>query len=131
VQPTTPEAGMGEHLRSLLASVAAYFRARLQLAGLESREALSHYLKIGGFLAGALTGFFFGYIFLCISIALILSHCTGLRLMWAVFALAAVHFLLAAVCGFFVVKRISSPMFRATIAEFKKDHQWLNNPKPS
>ena len=122
---------MGEYLRSLLASVAAYLRARLQLVGIESKEAFSHYLKLAALVAGALTGFLFGYIFLCISMALFLSHCTGLRLMWAVFAIAAIHFLLALVCGILVVKRIASPMFRATIAEFRKDHQWLNNPKPS
>ena len=66
-QPTNPdaetasEAGIIEHIRSLLASVAGYFQARLQLAGVESKEALSHYVKVLALVALALAGLLFGY----------------------------------------------------------------------
>jgi uncharacterized membrane protein YqjE len=133
--PTTPgdplpeNEGLNNHLRALAASAAAYFSARLQLAGLESREAAGHYLKILGWLVLALFGFVFGYIFFWLSAVFILHYLLKVEWFWIMLGVAILHFILAAV-GIFAAKvKFPKAVFTATIAEFKKDQTWLNTPK--
>lgn len=116
-------------MRALGASVAAYLAARLQLAGMESKEAAGHYLKIVALLVAAFFGVLFGYIFLCLSAIFILQMV--LKVSWIWILLGAALFHLAAAAAAVLVARAKFPkaVFPATIAEFKKDQTWLNTPQ--
>src|SRR5580692_5855261 len=120
--------GLIDHLRALAASVAAYLGARLQLAGIESREAAGHYLKILVLLVAAFFGLVFGYIFLCLAGVFILHHLLKVDWIWIMLGAALFH--IAVACAAILVAKAKFPkaVFAATIAEFKKDQTWLNTP---
>jgi uncharacterized membrane protein YqjE len=121
--------GLIDHLRALAASVAAYLGARLQLAGMESREAAGHYLKILVLLIAAFFAFVFGYIFLCLAGVFILQHFLKWSWTWIMLGLAGVHFAVAVIAILLVKSKFPKAVFAATIAEFKKDQTWLNTPR--
>lgn len=133
-EPTIPQersagsAGMSGHLRSLAASVAAYFQARLQLAGLESKEAAAHCLKIILWIAAGFFAAVFGYVFLCSALVLILAHLSGISWVWIMLGLGIVHFIFAFACVVIVRRIFPRPMFESTINELKKDQEWLTTP---
>jgi uncharacterized membrane protein YqjE len=133
--PTTPGAqpddGLIEHLRRLVASFAAYASARLQLAGLESKEASWHYLKALIWLFAAVLACMFGYIFACVGCVFIIHTWLGISWIWILLAAGIVHLVFAAIAIFIVRAMISAPMFTATITEFKKDQSWLNTQNPT
>jgi len=120
--------GLIENLRSLAAWFSAYIGARLQLAGLESKEASWHYLKILLWLFAGLFGVTFGYIFLCIACVFIISVLLNVSWMWISLGAAILHLVLAAIAILVARSQLTKPMFGATIAEFKKDQTWLNTP---
>lgn len=120
------DAGFTEHLRSFAATGFDYLSARLQLAGIESREASAHYLKILGLVAVAIAAVLFGYVFLCIGLVFAIAYLTHIQWMWVMLAFAAAHIAAAAICLFIAKKRVAAPMFTETLNEFKKDRQWLN-----
>ena len=132
--PANPEehssgdAGFNQHLRSLVASVAGYLQARLQLAGLESREAAAHFLKMLLWLVAGLGAAAFGYIFFWCAAVFILAYLTGVSWMWIMLGLGAAHFGAALVCAVILRKKFPQPVFQATINEFKKDQEWLTTP---
>jgi uncharacterized membrane protein YqjE len=120
------DAGFTEHLRSFAATGFDYLSARFQLAGIESKEASVHYLKILGFVAVAVAALLFGYVFLCVGLVFVIAYLTQAQWMWVMLAFAALHLIAAAICLAVAKKRIASPMFTETLNEFKKDRQWLN-----
>ena len=123
------KAGLVDHVRALGASVADYMGARLQLAGLESREAAAHYLKIMVLLAAAFFGLVFGYIFLCLAGVFILHFFLHVRWIWILLGAAGIHFAVAAIAIMVARMKFPKAVFAATIAEFKKDQTWLNTPR--
>ena len=128
--PVSGNEGFTEHLRVLAASFAAYLRARLQLAGIESKEASAHCFKILIWLFAGLFGFFFGYIFFCIAGVFLISYLLGIKWMWILLAAGIAHFAAAAAAICIARSKFAQPMFSATIGEFKKDQIWLNT-KPA
>lgn len=138
VEPTSPQersagdAGLIEHLRSLAASVAGYLQARIELAGIESKEALGHYVQILVLLVAGAVIAIFGYIFFCIGLVLLIAHFLHVHWMWIILGVGFAHFLLALGCVLFARSRFVAPMFSATLSEFKKDQEWLATPaRPS
>lgn len=122
---------MIDHLRALAASLAGYLGARLQLAGLESKEAALHYLKILAWLGVAIFGLVFGYVFFVIACVFLISFYCGLSWMWVLFAAGIVHFVVTGIGVLVARAKFTQPMFAATIAEFKKDQTWLTQPGPN
>jgi uncharacterized membrane protein YqjE len=121
--------GLIDHLRALAASVAAYLGARLQLAGMESREAAGHYLKILLWIMAALFGFVFGYIFLCLAGVFILRHFLNVDWIWILLGVAVVHLAAGGISILVARAKFPKAIFTATITEFKKDQTWLNTPR--
>jgi len=130
-QRAAGDEGFFEHSRGLLAALAEYFHARLRLAGLESKDALVHYGIIIGLAVGALVVVVFGYLFLCLGLAMLLAHLLGIHAGWTILIFALIHFGVAAGCLLVAKSRLPVPMFSATLAEFKKDQQWMSTPKQS
>jgi uncharacterized membrane protein YqjE len=118
--------GLLDHLRELLAAGLEYLQARLALVGIEAKEALLHFALIIGLLVAAVTVILFGYLFLCIALTLIIAQLLGISPGWVILALALIHFVVAAGSVFFAVVRLKTAVFAATLAELKKDQQWLS-----
>jgi uncharacterized membrane protein YqjE len=126
-QPSgTQQVGLLEHLRDLSAAGLAYLQARLALAGIEAKEALLHFAIIIGLLAIAAAVLIFGYLFLCIALTLLIAHALHVFPGWVILALAVIHLLVAAGAVLIAVMRLKTAVFSATMAELKKDQQWLN-----
>ncbi|HEX8296937.1 MAG TPA: phage holin family protein [Chthoniobacteraceae bacterium] len=108
----------------------AYIKARLQLAGIEGKEAAVHYAIILGMAIGALVLTLFGYFFLIFGlIFLVALLCGGGNAwIWVTLGAALLH-LGGAVALLFVGKgKLAQPMLTNTMQEFKKDQEWLRTP---
>ena len=118
--------GLLDHLREFTAAGLAYIQARLTLSGIEAKEALLHFALIIGLLAGAIGLMVFGYLFLCIALTVLIAQFLGISPGWVILALAVLHFAIAAGSVLFAVLRLRTPIFTSTLAEMRKDQQWLN-----
>ena len=120
--------GFFGRISGYLGALATYLRARLQLAGLEAKEAMVHYAIIGGLLAGTLVVAVFGYFFLVLFAVFAISWAIGgaNTWIWVTLGAAVVHFALALGLLLFARAKFTTPMFTATLEEFKKDNQWLS-----
>lgn len=112
------------NLRQWVSSFSAYAQARLELAGLEGREAFTHYLKVIIFAALALFGVLFGYVFLMVGLVLLIAYLTSWPVVWPALIVALLHFLAAAGSGLAIRGLLKVPQFQQTLAEFKKDKEW-------
>lgn len=133
-EPTTEdrraaaEAGFFGHLAGFLSSQAGYLKARLQLAGLETKEALVHYAIIATLAVAALVVVVFGYFFLMFALVFGVAALIGQQhLWWLTLIIALLHFGVAVGALFFAKAKLAEPMFTATLYEFKKDQEWLSS----
>src|SRR6266403_1697783 len=55
------------------------------------------------------------------------AHLAGVSWPWIALAAAAVHFIIALILLLVARSRITKPLFRTTLAELKKDREWLKN----
>jgi uncharacterized membrane protein YqjE len=120
------DAGLVAHTREFLASLADYLRARLQLTGVESKEAFVHYFKLLVWLVIGLLVAVFGYLFLCIGAVVLIARLLNVAWPWVMVVTALLHFGAAAACAFIAKARLAEPMFQATLQEFHRDKQWLS-----
>ena len=128
-QRTAAEAGLSEHLLSVAASVSGYLGARLELAGIEGKEALAAYGKVAAFLAAAIVLLFFGYIFLWIGVIALVAYLAGAHWGWVTLCVGILHLL--GTLGFLwaAKSRWGKPVFQSTLKEFRKDQEWLSTPQ--
>ncbi|MEP6686240.1 MAG: phage holin family protein [Verrucomicrobiota bacterium] len=120
-------AGLLNNLLGLGNSLAGFFESRISLVASESKSALVHLLVLVGCLVAAGILFAFGYIFLLVSVVAAVAHALHLSWIWIALGIALLHFVLAIVCVLIVRSRIAKPVFRESLAELKKDRQWLKN----
>ena len=120
-------AGIFGHCTALLAAKLAYLRARLELAGLEGKEAAMHFGILLGLLIGGLIALVFGYCFLVIALVFLLAAAFGggNAWIWVTLGAATLHFLGAAVLILVAKAKFGTPMFSATLDELKQDQEWL------
>ncbi len=118
--------GFPEHLRHLLASALGYVSARLELAGLEGREALVAYGKVIALLVLALVLVAFGYIFFLFGVVALVTWFSGWHWGWVVLSVGLLHFLGALAAVLIARAGWGRPLFPATFEEFRKDQQWLS-----
>jgi uncharacterized membrane protein YqjE len=120
-------AGFIGRISGFLAALASYLSARFQLAGLEAKEAMLHYAIVAGLLAGGLVVVVFGYFFLVLFAVFGIAWAIGgpHTWIWVSLGAAVVHFAGAVALVFIARAKLSTPMFTATLEEFKKDNQWL------
>jgi uncharacterized membrane protein YqjE len=125
-----PRGGIFAHFAALLAAKLDYLRARLQLLGLEGKEAAIHYGIIAGLAIGALVAAVFGYLFFVIAFVFFIAWLCGGGNAWIAVALvvAVVHFGAAAALAIAAKWKLEKPVFSATIEEFRKDQEWLQKP---
>ncbi len=115
-----------EHFRHLLASGIEYVHARLELAGLEGKEAFVVCAKVAAALIMAVALLAFGYIFCLMGLVAVLVYFSGFFWGWVVLALALLHFIGVALCLLIARACWRRPCFPATLEEFRKDQEWLS-----
>lgn len=126
-------AGLFAHLSALLAAKLAYLKARLELAGIEGKEAAIHLAIILGLAIGATVLLIFGYFFLVIAVAFLIGLAFGGNAwVWVLFGAAVLHILGAGLLLLIAKVRLGVPLFPITLEELKKDQEWLKtNAKPN
>ena len=120
-------AGLLENLLALVSALADFFESRFALLAEESKVAAVQVLILVGCLIFALLLSALGYVFLITGAVVGLAHLAGISWPWIALAAAAVHFVIALVLLLVVRSRITKPLFRTTLAELKKDREWLKN----
>jgi uncharacterized membrane protein YqjE len=129
--PTTedarPPGGLFGHLSTLLTAKLAYLRARLELAGLEGKEAAIHLGIILGLAVAALTLAMFGYFFSVLAVVFLIGLALGGGVTWlyVLAGTALAHFIFAAVLVLIARARLGAPLFPITLEELQKDQEWL------
>lgn len=131
----TPQARVGlfGHLSALLAAKLAYLKARLELAGIEGKEAAVHLGIILGMAIVALVLVIFGYFFLVLFLVFLIGLAFhGDAWVWVMLGAAVVHIIGAGVLLLIAKSRLGVPLFPITLEELKKDQEWLKtNAKPN
>jgi uncharacterized membrane protein YqjE len=120
-------AGLLNNLLALGNSLASFFESRAGLVASESKAALAHLLLLAGCIMAAGVLVALAYVFLLVSAIAGIAHALHLSWIWIALGMAALHFVLALVCLLIVWSQISKPVFRESLAELKKDREWLKN----
>ena len=135
--PTTEDkrqaGGLFAHLSALVAAKLGYLKARLELAGIEGREAAIHLGIILGLAIGALVLVVFGYFFFILALVFLLALAFGGNSwIYILIGAALVHFIGAAALVLIARVKLGTPLFPLTLEELKKDQEWLKtNAKPN
>jgi uncharacterized membrane protein YqjE len=120
-------AGLLENLLALLNALAEFFESRLGLLAEESKGAAVQLLILVGCVIFALLLCALGYVFLITGAVVGVAHLIGISWPWVALAAAVVHFIVALVLLLVARSRVTKPLFRATLAELKKDREWLKD----
>jgi len=120
-------AGLLENLLALASALADFFESRFALLAQESKAAAVQVLILASCLILALVLCALGYIFLITGAVAGVAHLAGVSWPWVALAAAAVHFIIAIVLLLVAYSRITKPVFRTTLAELKKDREWLKH----
>lgn len=120
-------AGLLQNLFALVNALAEFFESRFALVAEESKAAAVQLLILVGCLIFALLLCALGYVFLITGAVVGLAHLLGISWPWIALAAAGLHFIVALVLLLIARSRITKPFFRVTLAELKKDREWLRN----
>jgi len=120
--------GFLSHAAGFLAAALRYLRARLALAGMEAKTAGAHYGVAAVMVAGALFVAVLGYLFLVITAVFAIAAAFDSASAWIAVmgTIALLHLGGAALLIFLAIRRVKTGAFDDTLAELKKDLQWLN-----
>jgi uncharacterized membrane protein YqjE len=114
------------HLSALIAAKLAYLQARLELAGIESREAAIHLAIILGLVIGGLILLVFGYFFFVLAVVFLIALAFGSgSWIYVLLGAALLHILGAVVLVLFARVKLGVPLFPLTLQELRKDQEWL------
>jgi uncharacterized membrane protein YqjE len=120
-------AGLLQNLLALVNALAEFFESRFALLAEESKAAAVQLLILAGCIVFALLLCALGYVFLITGIVVGLAHLIGISWPWIALAAAALHFIIALVLLLIAWNRITKPFFRVSLAELRKDREWLRN----
>jgi uncharacterized membrane protein YqjE len=120
-------AGLLQNLFALASALAEFFESRFVLLAEESKAAAVQVLILAGCLIFAVLLCALGYVFLITGAVVGLAHLVGISWPWIALTAAGLHFIVALVLLLIARSRITKPFFRATLAELKKDREWLRS----
>ena len=118
-------AGLLQNLFALVNALAEFFESRFALLAEESKAAAVQLLILAGCIVFAVLLCALGYVFLITGAVVGLAHLVGISWPWIALAAAALHFIIALVLLLIARSRITKPFFRVTLAELRKDREWL------
>jgi uncharacterized membrane protein YqjE len=116
-----------ENLLALATALADFFESRFALLAQESKAAAVQLLILVSCLVLAVLLCALGYIFLITGAVAGVAHLLGVSWPWIALAAAVLHFVIAMVLILVARSRMTKPLFRATLAELKKDREWLKH----
>ena len=119
--------GLLDNALGLISAVVAFFESRFALLAEESKSAAVQLLILAGCLIFAVLLCALGYVFLITGAVVGLAHLAGISWPWIALAAAGLHFMIALVLLLIARSRITKPFFGATLAELKKDREWLKH----
>ena len=114
-------------LVALASALADFFESRAALFATESKSALVQFVLIAICLVAALLFFAFGYVFLLATAVVAIAHLANVSWLWTALAAAGLHILIALIFILIARSGIKRPILPETIAELKKDREWLKN----
>jgi uncharacterized membrane protein YqjE len=120
-------AGLLQNLVALASALAEFFESRFVLLARESKAAALQVLILVSCLILAVLLCALGYVFLITGAVAGLAHLVGISWPWIALAAAALHFIIALLLLLIARSRITKPLFGATLAELKKDREWLRS----
>src|SRR5882724_3181598 len=120
-------AGLLQNLFALVNALAEFFESRFALLAEESKAAAVQLLILAGCIVFAVLLCALGYVFLITGAVVGLAHLAGISWPWIALAAAALHFIIALVLLLIAWSRITKPFFRVTLAELRKDREWLRS----
>src|ERR1700746_2906708 len=120
-------AGLLQNLVALASALTEFFESRFILLAQESKTAAVQLLILAGCLIFAVLLCAVGYVFLITGAVVGLAHLAGISWPWIALAAAVLHFIIALILLVIARSRITKPFFRATLAELKKDREWLKH----
>jgi uncharacterized membrane protein YqjE len=125
VGAASEHASTGDSIKSWVAAFLHYLELRLQLLGLECKEAGLHLLIIGLLVTATLV--LFGGFLVMLAVFILYLIVTLLHWEWGWGALLCAGILLlgSTVAAIILRYRVSRPMFRMTLDELQKDREWL------
>ena len=123
----TRQAGLIGSLVALASALADFFESRASLFATESKSALVQFVLIAICLIAALLFFAFGYVFLLATAVVAVAHLANVSWLWTALAAAGLHILIALIFILIARSGIKRPILPETIAELKKDREWLKN----
>ncbi len=132
-EPTSDRAfanpGFFEHATAGLGTLLAHLRVRLELAGIEGKEAAVHYGVLLGLAVAGFVFVVFGYLFLCLALVFLIAWACGggNAWIWVLLGASALHLGGGAGAFFWIRGKLATPMFSASLDELRKDHEWLTS----
>ena len=113
----------------MLASAVSYLHARLELFGIEAKDAASNYVKIVFLLVCAMLGLLTGFVFIVAAFVYLLAYLFWWHWGWVFFGLGFFMLGFAVLSALIAKSRFGTSSFPATMAELKKDKEWLSQTK--
>ena len=128
-EPTAP--GLPESIRLMLASAMGYFHARFELLSLEAKDAGGNYVKLAIVLVCAVMFLLVGLLFLVMAAVYAVAAIFSFRWGWVFLGFGLLSIGLTTALALVAKARFKKPSFPASIAEFKKDKEWLSQTNPT
>ncbi|MEX1119152.1 MAG: phage holin family protein [Terrimicrobiaceae bacterium] len=128
--PPQNSRGLTAGFLSFWGSAGRHVLAVVELAGIESKEAIALYVRLAVMLVAALIFLIFGYFLALLFVVFLIATIFGISWLWIFLGLALLHFLLAFVCATHVRTHLKTPVFASTSAEIRKDLESLKSVKP-
>ena len=124
-----PRDGFMQPMRDATLAALSYLRARLELAGLEGKEALTRLGAVLLLAAMAITLTIAGYLLLCLALVFGAARLLQSEHAWIWIAALTGALHLAGAWGVLLVAKswLQKPMFGSTLEEFRKDDAWLKS----
>ena len=121
------QTGLIGSLVALASALADFFESRAALFAAESKEAAVQFILIAACLVAALLFVAFGYVFLVVTAVVAIAQLAKISWLWIALAAAGLHVLIALILALIARSGIKKPIFRDTVAELKKDREWLKD----
>lgn len=118
-------AGLGGSFSAYSAAILAYLHARMELVGVEAKEAGVHYVKLLLLVVGAAVLFLFGYLLVLVAVAFALAYLLSISWMWTAGALGLLHFIAGVLLLLLAKNALGRKVFSYTLTELKKDRTWI------
>ena len=116
-----------DSVRDWIAAFIRYLELRLHLVGLESKEAGIHLLILALLFVATIVSFAGALLMLAVFLLFLMMLILHWDWGWCVLACAVVLLLISIGSATILRFRIARPIFTITLAEFKKDREWLSH----